>query len=111
MSEITIQADVAEKMAKYVAAADPILAKQAALDAAIPGAVDVLVSRGAVLADARDIKVAEFRADPTKLVAAMAKAASTPAGIGQPANPPSAPSKGGKSEADIAYEAAILGNG
>ena len=69
MSEITIQADVAEKMAKYVAAADPILAKQAALDAAIPGAVDVLVSRGAVLADARDIKVAEFRADPPKLVA------------------------------------------
>lgn len=109
MSEITIQADVAEKMAKYVAAADPILAKQAALDAAIPGAVDVLVSRGAVLADARDIKVAEFRASPEKLLAVMAKAASTPAGIGQAANPPSVPAKGGKSEADIAYESAILG--
>ena len=108
MSEITIQADVAEKMAKYVAAADPILAKSAALDAAIPGAVDALVARGAVLADARDIKVAEFRADPSKLLVVMAKAASASVGIGQPANPPAVPSKGGKSEADVAYESAIL---
>jgi hypothetical protein len=108
MSEITIQSDVAEKMAKYVAAADPILAKSATLDAAIPGAVDALVARGAVLPDARDVKVAEFRADPSKLVSVLMKAAATSASIGQPATPPSAPARGGKAESDLAYETAVM---
>ena len=100
---IEIPAETAEQMARYVATADPILAKSAAFDAAIPGAVDLLVSRGLVNPDAREVKLSEYRADPTKLIAMMAKLASAQAGIGRGANPPK---RGpvGQSEADAAYE-------
>ena len=100
---IEIPAETAETMARYVATADPILAKSAAFDAAIPGAVDLMVSRGLINPDARDVKLAEFVKDPTKLLAMMPKLASAPASLGRGANPPGAP-KSGKSAADEAYE-------
>lgn len=108
MSEVIIRADVAEKMAGFVNAATPVLERVETLNAGIPRAVDVLVSKGEVLADARDIKVAEFIEHPDRLLAALAKVA-TAQPLGAPADPPGRPAVKGKSKADLAYEAAILG--
>ena len=108
MSEVIIRADVAEKMAGFVNAATPVLDRVEALNAGIPRAVDVLVSKGEVLADARDVKVAEFIEHPDRLLAALAKVA-TAQPLGAPADLPGRPAAKGKSKADLAYEAAILG--
>jgi len=108
MSEnVTITSEVAQQMAQYVAAADPILAKQAAYEEAIPAAVDALVSRGLVLEDAREVKAAEFKEEPAKLIEAMSKLAAAPT-MGAASDLPGTPAVAGKSEADLAYESALL---
>lgn len=107
MTDIVINSEVAETMAKYVAAADPVIAKQAAFEAAVPGAVDLLVSKGLLLADTRDVKIAEFKSEPAKLLSVMSKLASNNT-LGTGSNLPNKPVKGSKSEADLAYESALL---
>jgi hypothetical protein len=105
MKTISIPAETAETMAHYVAAADPILAKSAELDKSIPSAVDLLVSRGIVLSDAREVKVAEFRKNPSKLLGEMSKlAAATSVGRGE--NFVKLSDK--RNAADAAYEDALL---
>lgn len=107
MTDIVINSEVAETMAKYVAAADPVIAKQASFEAAVPSAVDLLVSKGLLLADAREVKIAEFKSAPANLIATMSKLASSNT-LGTGSHLPNKPVKGNRSEADLAYESALL---
>lgn len=104
---LQLTAEDATQIAKYVATTDKVLTKQASLEAAIPAAVDALVDVGVIGKDARTAKLAEFCADPTKLIGVLTKAAKSMPSMGSPAAPARPEGAPKRSAADLAYEARL----
>ena len=115
MSTMLINTDTLEKVATFVATATPIMEKWAAVERAISGkseeVVDFLVQQGIIPTEVKDAKVLQFKSSPEAILDTLKETAAMvkPAALGGPVEVEK-PSRvrGGKSEADLAFERTLL---